>query len=306
MDNYIILLDEYVIFCNNYKRLNFKTVKAYKLDIMHYLNNIPSQKHLDVDKDIFKKYVLMLHNTYKPKTVKRKLASLKVFFKYIKENYSLESNFMDITDIKFREPKILPKIIPIHNIQRLFSVMYEQKELCITKCSKQNFARDIAAIELLFATGMRISELCTLKTQDIDLISGIIKIYGKGSKERILSINNTNVIEAMKEYNVILTNDNIDSEYYFINNIGKRLSEQSVRLMIKKNTKFAGITQSITPHMFRHSFATLLLEQDVDIRYIQKILGHSSINVTEIYTFVSSAKQREILSIKNPRKLIII
>ena len=304
MNNYITLLEEYIKFCNNHKRLNSKTIKAYKLDIEHYLKHIPSQNHLDVNQDIFRRYVVLLHNSYKPKTVKRKLASLKVFFKYLKENYSIGSDFINITDIKFREPKILPKTIPTHHIQQLFSVMYSQKNIKKTNCSKQYITRDIAVIELLFATGMRISELCTLKTQDIDLVSGVIKIYGKGSKERILSINNINVISAMKEYNAILTNDNRNSEYYFINNVGDRLSEQSVRLMIKKNTKMAGITQNITPHMFRHSFATLLLEQDVDIRYIQKILGHSSINVTEIYTFVSSAKQREILNIKNPRNLI--
>lgn len=153
------------------------------------------------------------------------------------------------------------------------------------------------------STGLRISEVCNLKKDDVNINEKYIRILGKGSKERILQIENEDVLKSLKEYKILTANEN---EYYFFNNrIGRKLSEQSVRNIIYDITKNAHIKQHITPHMFRHSFATMLLEEDVDIRYIQKILGHSSITTTQIYTHVTSNKQREILKEKNPKKINI-
>ena len=151
---------------------------------------------------------------------------------------------------------------------------------------------------------MRISELCSLKPSDVDLESENILIYGKGAKERIIQIGNPEVISALNLYQKEFSEDINMCGYFFVNRLNHRLSDQSVRFMINRYTKLAGITQHITPHMFRHSFATLLLEQDVDIRYIQKMLGHSSISTTEIYTHVSNTKQKDILIHKHPRNLI--
>ena len=159
-------------------------------------------------------------------------------------------------------------------------------------------------IELLFATGMRISELCSLKPSDIDLKSSNILIYGKGAKERMIQLGNPEVINALSLYQEVFREDIDACGYFFVNRLQRRLSDQSVRFMINRYAELAGIRQHITPHMFRHSFATLLLEQDVDIRYIQRMLGHSSISTTEIYTHVSSAKQKDILVHKHPRNLM--
>lgn len=161
--------------------------------------------------------------------------------------------------------------------------------------------RDIAVIELLFATGMRISELCSLKPSDIDLESSNILIYGKGAKERIIQLGNQEVIDALALYRETFAKDIKICGYFFVNRLKHKLSAQSVRFMINHYAELAGISQHITPHMFRHSFATLLLEQDVDIRYIQRMLGHSSISTTEIYTHVSNTKQKYILVNKHPR-----
>ena len=151
---------------------------------------------------------------------------------------------------------------------------------------------------------MRISELCSLKPADIDLESKTILIYGKGSKERILQIGNGEVIAALSLYQDTFREDISICGYYFVNRRHNRLSDQSVRFMINRYAELAGIDQHLTPHMFRHSFATLLLEQDVDIRYIQRMLGHSSISTTEIYTHVSNVKQKDILYNKHPRNLM--
>ena len=157
-------------------------------------------------------------------------------------------------------------------------------------------------IELLFATGMRISELCSLKITDVNLYDRSILIYGKGSKERKIQIGNDDVIHVLEEYKAAFLPGMQSCGHFFANLSGKMLSDQSVRRMINKYTSIAAIELHITPHMFRHTFATSLLEADVDIRYIQEMLGHSSINITEIYTHVAMSKQRDILATKHPRK----
>ncbi len=136
---------------------------------------------------------------------------------------------------------------------------------------------------------------------DINLYDGTSLIYGKGSKERKLQIGNDDVIHILEKYKKF-PDYNSKYEPFFVNQSGNPLSDQAVRRAINKYTFLAAIELHITPHMFRHTFATSLLEADVDIRYIQEMLGHSSINITEIYTHVARSKQRDILTTKYPRK----
>lgn len=138
----------------------------------------------------------------------------------------------------------------------------------------------------------------------IDLENHTLKIFGKGSKERIIQIENPDVLKALSNYFAAFQDDISCAGFFFVNKLKHRLSEQSVRAMINRYVTSIGYERHITPHMFRHSFATLLLEEDVDIRYIQRILGHSSITTTQIYTHVAMAKQKEILSVKHPRNKI--
>ncbi|WP_310602447.1 tyrosine-type recombinase/integrase [Anaerosporobacter sp.] len=273
LDNCIM---EYIEYCKYRKRLDHKTLKAYKIDL----------------------------EQYKPTTVKRKIASLKSFFHYLEYKELLIENPFDKLDIRFREAKLLPKTISFQSIQNFLSILYAQKEQAQSDYQLRCSIRDIAVIELLFATGMRISELCSLKPTDIDFENNTILIYGKGAKERILQIGNPDVLSALLLYQKHFKSDIDACGYFFVNRLQHKLSDQSVRFMINHYVKLAGINQHITPHMFRHSFATLLLEQDVDIRYIQRMLGHSSISTTEIYTHVSNVKQKDILFNKHPRNLM--
>lgn len=164
--------------------------------------------------------------------------------------------------------------------------------------------RDIAVLELLFATGVRVSELCSLQYNDMRLDEGEIKIYGKGAKERFVQIANTDVLEALYSHQEVYKDIIAQAGTFFVNRLGKPLSDQSARDIVDKYSKLAGVQTHVTPHMFRHSFATLLLEEGVDIRYIQRLLGHSSIVTTQIYTHVAGRKQRDILSAKHPRNKI--
>ncbi len=300
LNNYIA---EYIEYCEYRKRLDFKTLKAYKIDLKQY-ENFCTGLSAFFDKSVVDIFITSLHKQYKPKTVKRKIASLKAFFHHMEYKEVLSENPFAKLDVHFREAKLLPKIIPFHTIQTFLSTLYAQKEQAKSKYQLCCCIRDIAVIELLFATGMRISELCSLKPSDIDLESNNILIYGKGAKERIIQLGNQEVIAALTLYQETFKRDIEVCGYFFVNRLKHKLSDQSVRFMINHYAELAGISQHITPHMFRHSFATLLLEQDVDIRYIQRMLGHSSISTTEIYTHVSNAKQKDILVHKHPRNLM--
>lgn len=296
---------EYIEYCKYRKRLDNKTLKAYQIDLNQYLLFCTNLTDC-MSKDIVDQFITTLHKQYKPKTIKRKIASLKAFFHYMEYKEFVNENPFSKLDIHFREAKLLPKTIPFHSIQAFLSTLYAQKELAKTNYQIRCSIRDIAIVELLFATGMRVSELCSLKPSDIDLKSNNILIYGKGAKERILQIGNSEVISALTLYQETFQKDMEVCGYFFVNRLQHKLSDQSVRFMINRYAELAGIDQHITPHMFRHSFATLLLEQDVDIRYIQRMLGHSSISTTEIYTHVSNVKQKDILFHKHPRNLMVV
>ncbi len=297
------LISEYLQYGKERKHLDSKTCKAYRIDLMQYdtfiesIANFAQQEKVD-------QFITYLHAHYKPKTIKRKIASLKAFFKYLQYHNLLIENPVDKIDIRFREAKLLPKTIPFQSIQQLLLTIYGSQHNATTQHELNCCIRDVAVIELLFASGMRISELCNLKPTDVDLSSKTIMIYGKGAKERVIQIGNCEVLRALNDYQATFSEEINACQYFFVNRLKRKLSDQSVRYMIKRYAKLAGIAQHITPHMFRHSFATLLLEQDVDIRYIQRMLGHSSISTTEIYTHVSNAKQRDILYQKHPRNLM--
>lgn len=294
-------INNYLGFCEYQKRLDTKTLKAYQTDLTQFNAQYPSISIFECTSDIIEKYIVNLHKTYKPKTVKRKIASLKAFWHYLEYKEIIDINPFNKIQVRFREPVTLPKTIPIHTVEVLLRTIYKQYNNAPTDYQRRNALRDVAAVELLFSTGIRISELCSLKSRDIDLIEGTILIYGKGSKERRLQIGNNAVINTLRKYKKDYQLEIQQCGLFFVNQNGSPLSDQSVRRLINRYSTLASIDLHITPHMFRHTFATSLLEADVDIRYIQEMLGHSSINVTEIYTHVALSKQKNILTTKHPR-----
>lgn len=292
----------YLGYCKSQKRLDEKTLKAYRIDLAQFSSQIAETEITSITPDILENYIATLHQKFKPKTVKRKIASLKALFHYFEYKELIDANPFNKIQVKFREPVILPKTIPLHTVEVFLKTIYTQRANAKTIYQKRITLRDAAVSEMLFATGMRISELCSLKVNDVNLYDGTILIYGKGSKERRLQIGNEDVIRILTAYKEEFLPEIQSCQHFFVNQTGRPLSDQSVRRMINKYTSLAAIDLHITPHMFRHTFATSLLEADVDIRYIQEMLGHSSINITEIYTHVAVAKQRDILTTKHPRR----
>lgn len=295
-------INDYLNYCRSQKRLDEKTLKAYRIDLTQFSEKFPHTEIESITSTTLENYISELHQKYKPKTVKRKIASLKAIFHFWEYREILDRNPFNKIQVKFREPVILPKTIPLHTVEVFLMTIYHQHSCAETDYQRQSTLRDIAVIELLFATGIRISELCSLKAADVSFYDKTILIYGKGSKERRVQIGNDDVISILEEYKKSFEQQIQSCGHFFVNYSGRPMSDQSIRRMINKYTALAAIEQHITPHMFRHTFATSLLEADVDIRYIQEMLGHSSINVTEIYTHVAMSKQRDILVSKHPRK----
>ena len=302
MDTLQLSIKNYLEYCDMQKRLDEKTLKAYRIDLRQFSEQICTTKVTEVNSNILENYIAILHQQYQPKTVKRKIASLKSFFHYLEYKDFISQNPFNRIHVHFREPAKLPKTIPLHTIEQFLTTIYTEHQNARTDYQKQVTLRDAAVVELLFASGMRISELCALQVQDVNLQDGTILIYGKGDKERRIQIGNKSVIHALETYRSHFNIEMNQCHHFFVNPNGTPLTDQTVRRRICKYSELANIKQHITPHMFRHTFATCLLEADVDIRYIQEMLGHSSINITEIYTHVAVAKQRDILLSKHPRK----
>ena len=297
--NYSTHFKAYFNYCAYLKNLDAKTLKAYGIDLKQFVS-FASESAATTEKELIINFVEQLHGHNKPKTVKRKIAAIKAFFNYLEDEEVIEHNPFKKIKIKYNEPKTLPKTIPLEAIRQILNMAYDKiSQQKADKYAYHAVLRDITVLELLFATGMRVSELCSLKVENFNLEEKTLKIMGKGAKERVINLANEGVLSVIKKYMRI--NPQLLQSYLFTNRSGNRLSEQSVRFMIKKYVKLAGLPMHVTPHMFRHSFATLLLEEDVDIRYIQKMLGHSSIMTTQIYTHVTSQKQKNILTSKHPR-----
>lgn len=285
------LISTYLDYCKTHKRLSSHTIRAYKNDLMQFYNS---------NYDNVESYIEHLtQSNIKTNTLRRKIACMKVFYNYLRYQNIIKENPFNQLRFQFRTEKILPKTIPYNILKNIFLYLEHRVVISKTDFQKQKAERNLLIISLLLSTGIRISELCHIHLKDINLSNKTLHIIGKGKKERIIFLGDQKTFNLLEIY---------------INKIGKEsngflfpgkhspqpLSEQSIRLILKRIVEQNNLSRTITPHMFRHSFATMLLDNDVDIRYIQQILGHSSISVTQIYTHVSHSKQKEILSSFNP------
>lgn len=295
-------LDTYLKECRLQKNLNTKTIKAYSIDLNQFLSYCQER---ECSRELLNDYIGYLYTLYsKPRTIKRKIASVKAFFNYLELDGYIDYNPFNKIRLKYKEPLLLPRTVDLQYMTMILRKAYEDIHMSKSNYEIKTATRNAAVIELLFSTGVRVSELCNIKKEEINLEEGQLLIYGKGAKERSIYIGNHEVLKILKEYAHLFQNQIDNSVFFFINRNGNRLSEQSVRFILKHYEQVLKLNQHITPHMLRHTFATQLLEEDVDIRYIQRILGHSSITTTQIYTHVTSNKQREIMIRRNPRNRI--
>lgn len=219
--------------CRYMKGLSEKTIKAYSIDLKQFES---FTKDIDewFTKPTLEKYIKETYIRYKPRSAKRKIACMKAFFHHLELEEILTENPFHKIKIKHKEPIILPKTIPLDTITKILHTAYEDtlNENCSDLYHKSTL-RNVAVIELLFSSGIRVNELCTLRKKNVDLRNKLIKVDGNGSRERYIYITNQSVITALKLYQKHFIDAIERTDYFFINNRGNRLSEQSVRLMIR-------------------------------------------------------------------------
>jgi len=289
-------LEQYFEDCEKGRGLSAHSLKAYKTDLKQFQKEMDDFKK-EIDKESLKEFIRLLHYTYKPKSAKRKLASVKAFFRYLVFEDIIESNPFEKIRVDYREPKTLPKTIERRTISAIYKLIEKDLENSKTQYQRTLNLRNLLVINMLISTGMRVSELCSIKLENVNLRNRTILIEGKGKKERMLHISSTDTVQLIDSY---LKCVGRKSMFLFQSMKGEVLDANSIRHLLKKYSKEVRLSKILTPHQFRHTFATMLLEQDVDIRIIQKILGHSSINTTAIYADVAQAKIKQVMTKKNP------
>ena len=284
---------EYLKYQRNYSDF---TCNNYKKDLNEYNSFILSNKinYKNMDYNEAKEYVIYLNKKNDAKsTISRKLSSLRTFYKYLVLNNKVGSNpFLLVSSPK--KEKRIPKFINYNNMEEILNV---------PNIKTKEGQRERVILEVLYASGVRVSELVNIKLKDIDFSNKNILIFGKGSKERLVSFGDY-ALEYINLYlkegrNLLL--DGVKSDYLIVGKKSEKLTTRRVEQIIDDIIKRTSIKLNITPHMFRHTFATHLLDNGCDLLVVQELLGHASLSSTEIYTHVSNEHLREVYLKCHPR-----
>ncbi|MCQ2957617.1 MAG: tyrosine recombinase XerC [Candidatus Gastranaerophilales bacterium] len=292
------LLEEFMVYLEVERNLSKHTLRAYTGDIEHFLYWLRDLSFADVNTNTIRLYFSQIQVfEYSKTTLARKIAALRTFFRFLYREKIVEYNPADVLRSP-KKPKKLPSFLNEDEIEQIFEL--------ITPDNPSD-ARNRAILEVLYACGMRVSELCGLNFGNLNLEENEITVFGKGAKERIVLIS-----ERAKKYLNLYLKDfrkvyAVENEYInektpvFINSVGYRLNQRSVNKCLEKISEKVEIHKKISPHVFRHSFATKLLEKGADLRVVQELLGHASISNTQIYTHVSTERLKQAYTKAHPR-----
>lgn len=289
MEEFIKEFIEYLII---EKKLSNNTIMSYTNDLKLYNEYIKKQFNNISKEDIIKFIAYLNKKKLSSKTINHTIGTVKNFHNYISLKYNLKNVSLNIKRLKMN--KDLPKTLTIDEINILLDI----------DCKNCFDYRNKAMLELMYSAGLRVSELLELNVNDIDLNDNVVKVFGKGSKERIVPIGDYATIALRKyinEYRISLIKKGIITDKLFLNNHGREMSRSGFFKLIKKMAIEKGIKKEISPHTIRHSFATHLLEGGADIRSIQELLGHENMSTTQIYTHVRNDIMRDNYDKYHPR-----
>lgn len=273
------------------KNYSDKTVSSYNNDITLFIKYLDDNRIVEIDKKIIRHFFLSLKNKkLANRTIGRYYSSLNSYFKYLLEHEIIEQNYLEYIDYP-KYTKKVPEHIYDSNVNELYNVS-------ITDNSNLDL-RNKLILNLLLDTGVRVSELVNIKLKDIDINERTILVFGKGKKERYVFFTKR-TLKLLNEWNSVIKRIS-DEEYLLVNYKGEKLSTRSVQNIIKRIGEKIGL--DIHPHMLRHTFATDLLNRGADIRMIQEILGHESLNTTQIYTHVSNNYVKEVYNYSHSNKI---
>ena len=262
-----------------------------------YVTHLGEVEVEKADRIAIRKYLSFLHRKNRKSSIARKLSTLRSFFRYLVREQIIPSNPAKSVSTPKVE-KTLPTTLTVDETFRLMESPKGLREKPSER-PKGNGLRDHAILELLYSSGLRVSELVGLNSRQLDLDLGVVRVMGKGSKERIVPVGKK-AIDALKAY-LEKRREVKEEDPLFVNFSGGRLTARSVGRLVKKYTKHSGIFRRVSPHSLRHTFATHLLDAGADIREIQEMLGHSSLSTTQRYTHVSMGKLMEVYDKAHPR-----
>lgn len=297
MQDYI---NKYLAHIEHNKNFSPQTLRAYRNDLHQYLSFLHTDgcKNLEQITRLFlRKYLAYLKKQdYSKTTIARKVVAIRSLYKFLCREGLLEFNPVE----NIRTPKQDRKLPGFMSINETVGLLNTPDVRLLPGL------RDKAILETLYSTGIRVSELAGLDAADVDFHRGLVKVKGKGKKERLLPVGN-HALHAIQSYldkkNSELSRHtlNRDNQALFLNNRGGRLTERSVARMLEKYIKKAGMNPGISPHTFRHSFATHLLDRGADLRSVQELLGHASLSTTQIYTHVTTERLKQVYDNAHPR-----
>ncbi|MBQ4646652.1 MAG: tyrosine recombinase XerC [Candidatus Gastranaerophilales bacterium] len=288
-------LEDFKIYLKSEKNFSLHTIRAYCADVYTFLLWIDELNFLEIEPDKFSEYIRFIGQiNYTKTTIARKIASIRAFYKFLYQEELIEYNPADNISIP-KQTKSLPHFLHEEEVENILRGI---------KIETPAGYRNRIILELLWVSGMRISELSSLNYENLNLEQNEIRVFGKGAKERIVLIPDKtkegliNYIENVSSL-ICKTPQNPNSPL-FINYNGYRLQNQSIRKALKECLKNINFNKYVTPHVFRHSFATRMLERGADLRIVQELLGHSSIKNTQIYTHVSIQRLKDVYETTHP------
>jgi len=284
-------IEDYMNYLSLERQLSPNTIDGYKRDLEDFYK-FTNKSYNHINKDDIINYITYLNKKVGPKTINRHIVSIKNYFKFLEKNNYISTNpTTDITGLK--TPKKMPRVLSIEEVDKLLDI--EVKDAYSS--------RNKAMLELMYSSGLRVSELLSLTLNNIDFDMNLVRIYGKGSKERIVPISDiatSYLDEYINLYRNTLVKNKI-TDLLFLNSRGSKLSRQGFFKILKEIALIKGINREISPHVLRHSFATHLLNNGADLRSIQTMLGHENIETTQIYTHVSNNYVKENYDEAHPR-----
>lgn len=290
---------EFIAHCKITKNLSSKTVLAYEQDLSAYHSYIAQNGG-----NVMTYVSHMLDTGHKVSTIKRHLATLGQYFKYVYRNDKL-SNPMLQYEFRLKTEKVLPRTITVREVKKLLLSIYRVKDKAPTPFAKLQATRDLALIDLLCSTGIRIGEAAAITEEDLDLRSRIVLIHGKGKKERLIYLSCAETVSNLKSWMALRSGLAAAHSYVFTNRMGMPISIHGIEDIFDKYKRLAGINEHATPHYLRHTFATNLLANGSDLRSVQEILGHSNVSVTERYTEVTATRKIKVLKKFNYRNNLL-
>ena len=292
--------DEFIVMIHSTKNLSQKTVFAYRSDLNDFCKFF---KEKDLDDSVILQYVqhLTQERNLKDSTINRKLIVLKMFFEYLYTQGCIEQNYYLSHTFKFKKERKLPKTLAIKETSKLLSCVMNQNLAAKTSHEIWKTARNLALVDVLIGTGIRIGEASSISLNDIIVSERTILIHGKGRKQRLIYISCPQTWVNLMQWLKVRKNYAIHTDKLFVNRYGNQLGIHGIEYIFKTLKVAAGINEKSTPHYLRHTFATNLLANGADLRSVQEILGHSSVSTTEIYTEVTTKRKKQVLKKYNYR-----